>query len=541
MGRSTSRRGPFVTLLAAALLLLCVGTASAHNSFVRSKPGDGAELEALPKRVSLTFAKAVPLDTIQVVLVQASGARVDAKGFRHGPGGEQEVIVPLGQVDPGPLTLRWRLVNSDGHVVSGRVRLAVAAPTDTGPAATSETGAALPATSAPPPPVEPPVQDEAVLADAADGTWTTPDPLRWFLRVASFLGMVVVVGALVTAWQVWPGAAEQSRLRGLGILAALVVALSGAVQLLLLAADLTGEQPFAAWGGMETALSLDAGRAYAVRAALGLMLALLLALPGGGAGRWGFGALVSVGALATWAFAGHASSQRWPWIGVPVDVVHHAAAAAWLGVLAMLAFVVFRAAPIDDLVDAVQRFSLIAATAVAAVVATGIVQSLRLVGDPSALLGTTHGRVLLAKLALLGVMLYVADLNRRRVRSRFRRRETVTRPARRVLQRAMLTEAAIGVAVLAVTAALVVQTPGASEEDGANARSTAPARVTSGAPGPSDDDAAARAVLLQSVVSTVLGGPSCADCPSPFSFFSPDSPSPDAATTTTSTTTRARP
>ena len=117
MGWSTRTRGPVVTLLAAALLLLCVGTASAHNSFVSSKPADGAELEAPPKRVGLTFAKAVPLDTIQVVFVQASGARVEATGFRHGPGGEQEVIVPLGRVEPGPLTLRWRLVNSDGHVV----------------------------------------------------------------------------------------------------------------------------------------------------------------------------------------------------------------------------------------------------------------------------------------------------------------------------------------------------------------------------------------------------------------------------------------
>ena len=258
-----------------------------------------------------------------------------------------------------------------------------------------------------------------------------------------------------------------------------MVALSGAVQFLLLAADLTGEQPFAAWDGVETVLSLDAGKAYCRAGCTRARPRPAARATRRRVGRWGFGALVSVAALATWAFAGHASSQRWPWIGVPVDVVHHAAAAAWLGALAMLAFVVFRAAPIDDLVDAVQRFSLIAATAVAAVVATGIVQSLRLVGDPSALLGTTHGRVLLAKLALLGVMLYVADLNRRRVRSRFRRRETVTRPARRVLQRAMLTEAAIGVAVLAVTAALVVQTPGASEEERADAQSTAPARVTS--------------------------------------------------------------
>ena len=41
--------------------------------------------------------------------------------------------------------------------------------------------------------------------------------------------------------------------------------------------------------------------------------------------------LLSIGLLATWSFAGHSRSMRWPALGVPVDIVHHGAAAAWLG------------------------------------------------------------------------------------------------------------------------------------------------------------------------------------------------------------------
>lgn len=519
MGRPAITRVCRALPIAAAFLLLLAAPAVAHNSFVRSVPADGAELEDAPKRVTLVFAKAVPLETIQVVLVQASGARRQAEGFAHGQGGEREVRVPLGPVEPGPLTLRWRLVNSDGHVVSGRVRLAIAAAPETATGATqgADTAVAAPATT--PPPAEPdaPVAGEP-QADAAAGEWSTPDPVRWALRLLSFLAMVVVTGAIVTAWRVWPGAAAQPRLRWGAGLAALVVAVVAVVQLLLLASDLTGEQPLAAWEGVDPALSLDAGRAFAARAVLGVALALLVVAPGGARARWPLAAALAVAAFATWAFAGHASSQRWPWVGVPVDVVHHAAAAAWLGALGMLAVIVFRAAPLADLVDAVQRFSLVAATAVAAIVATGIVQSLRLVGDPAALVETTHGRVLLGKVLLLGVMLYIADLNRRRVRSRFRRPETVTLPARRVLQRAILTEAGIGAAVLAVTAVLVVQTPGTAADDASGAA------------------AGARPVILHRVVVIASGGAPCADCPSPPPpSSSHSSASPRVAATTTST------
>ena len=44
--------------------------------------------------------------------------------------------------------------------------------------------------------------------------------------------------------------------------------------------------------------------------------------------------------FGTWAYAGHSRSMQWPVVGVPLDIAHHMAAAAWLGGLGILTFVV---------------------------------------------------------------------------------------------------------------------------------------------------------------------------------------------------------
>jgi putative copper export protein len=74
-----------------------------------------------------------------------------------------------------------------------------------------------------------------------------------------------------------------------------------------------------------------------------------------------------------------------------------------------------------------------------------------------------HGRILLLKLVVLAGMLALADRNRRRVRSRFRSSEAATPTVRGALRRAMGAEAALGMAVLAITAALVVTAPNVSD------------------------------------------------------------------------------
>jgi copper transport protein len=178
---------------------------------------------------------------------------------------------------------------------------------------------------------------------------------------------------------------------------------------------------------------------------------------------------------------------------VPVTAVHVAAMTAWLGGLAALLAVVLRAGvrP-DDLATSLPRWSTAAFTAVSALVLSGVVQAVREVGSPTALVSTTYGRVLLAKVALVLAILAAAGVSRvwvqqrlgvHRARSGGRRRVTahafaaelpsVAEPAADraraqaegavehvpSLRRSVLVEAGLAVVVLALSAVLVGTPP----------------------------------------------------------------------------------
>jgi copper transport protein len=68
-----------------------------------------------------------------------------------------------------------------------------------------------------------------------------------------------------------------------------------------------------------------------------------------------------------------------------------------------------------ELATVLPRFSTMATGAVGVLVAGGVVLSVELVGRPSALLTTGYGRVLVAKVAVVGAALAVATRTRRAV------------------------------------------------------------------------------------------------------------------------------
>ena len=105
-------------------------------------------------------------------------------------------------------------------------------------------------------------------------------------------------------------------------------------------------------------------------------------------------------------------------IHLAADIVHLLAAGAWLGGLPMLALLFHRAlaaatADAHDVArEATRRFSVMGLIAVAALLATGIVNTWYLAGSLPALVGTDYGRWLLLKIALFGAMVATAAVNR---------------------------------------------------------------------------------------------------------------------------------
>lgn len=161
------------TLLAGAALATAVvlGTAlpaAAHDDLVGSTPTAGEMLATPPASVTLSYSA-------DVLTIGALVSVVDASGTDWAAGEPviemTDVTTPLKDGMPaGAYEIRWRVVSSDGHPISGLVPFTVeaSAVTEVVPSPTPEVTAA--ATSEP----EPEASAVPVADDAQDSLWDSP-------------------------------------------------------------------------------------------------------------------------------------------------------------------------------------------------------------------------------------------------------------------------------------------------------------------------------------------------------------------------------
>ena len=128
------------------------------------------------------------------------------------------------------------------------------------------------------------------------------------------------------------------------------------------------------------------------------------------------GALVATVAVAlTTSLTGHAAQWGDLSISVAADWVHLVASGIWGGGLCALSWVVFRAGAMrtsPHFASLMTRFSRLAGFCVIAVVLSGICSSWAQLGSIRALGTTDYGRVLLAKVLIVGGLLYLGAGNR---------------------------------------------------------------------------------------------------------------------------------
>lgn len=217
-------------------------------------------------------------------------------------------------------------------------------------------------------------------------------------RAASYVAIVAIAAIIATSALVWDGVWRHRVLRQVAQYALAATAVLAVVQLLVFASDIEGTAPWSAWGGVSVAFETDAGTAFGIRILLlgflGTVLYLVQRISE--QTRWLAAGAGTVMLLGTWALAGHSRSMRWPLLGIPLDIAHHAAAAAWLGGLAIVGLVAARECSVSELTGVVQRFAQLAAVSVGVIVGTGLLQGVRLVGNPARLFDADHGRYLVA-------------------------------------------------------------------------------------------------------------------------------------------------
>ena len=176
-------------------------------------------------------------------------------------------------------------------------------------------------------------------------------------------------------------------------------------------------------------------------------------------------ALLGLLALGLVAGASHAAAVEPGTAGaIAADVLHLAAAGVWVGGLAPLALLLHlasREAGADArpyAVLAARRFSRAALAIVLVLIASGSWNTWLQVGSVSALLGTPHGRLLVAKLAVFAAMLVLALINRRLI-PRLSRDVSIGRPAMQRLGRLVIGEAALALIVMGLVAVMSVTPP----------------------------------------------------------------------------------
>lgn len=169
------------------------------------------------------------------------------------------------------------------------------------------------------------------------------------------------------------------------------------------------------------------GLAWQIRIAALAVTVVLAAMPRSAAALPTLAALsLTAGvALATLAWGGHGAAGEGPagWLQLGADVVHLLAAGVWVGALAAFSLMLLRPhaamspTHIAAAIRALERFAVVGSIVVSLLIATGLINSLMLVGlaNVPTLPSTLYGQLLIAKLALFFGILLLAAANRFRL------------------------------------------------------------------------------------------------------------------------------
>jgi copper transport protein len=384
--RERRRIAQGLALLGTVLVLVLfggVGGASAHAALTGSDPQDGSVLKTAPTEVTLTFSESIGLldDSFRVLTPENRRVHTGDPGHAGDRSDTARVTLPKG-LGTGTFTVAWRVVSADSHPISGAFTFSIGKPSAT----------------APPVLVDP---------DGNTAAGTLYDAARYF----AYGGLALLIGAATFVLVCgFPGPVRRLLLTGWWILAGSTVAL-----LLLRGPYERGSGPADAFDPSVLSETLTSRPGLALLARLVLLgAAVFYPVREQARGRvvLALGGLLTVSLAVTWAVAEHASAGIQVPVAMVSSVLHLLSMAVWLGGLGALLTALYRSAePLPAAV--VNRFSRLALASVTVLVVTGVYQSWRGLGSWDALTSTSYGRLLLAKLVAVLVLLAGAGASRR--------------------------------------------------------------------------------------------------------------------------------
>jgi copper resistance protein C len=117
----TARRA----ILVGALALAAAGSAPAHSLLLESSPGAGSVLAGSPRELSLRFNNRIEKKLSTIHLRDEHGA-VRTAAVRVADGPADWLTATVDALPAGAWRVEWRVLSTDGHVVSGSFSFRVA-------------------------------------------------------------------------------------------------------------------------------------------------------------------------------------------------------------------------------------------------------------------------------------------------------------------------------------------------------------------------------------------------------------------------------
>ncbi|TLS40484.1 transporter [Streptomyces montanus] len=378
-------------LLGTLFLLGGAGTASAHSALRDTDPREDSVVKTAPKQVTLTFTESVGLSDDSIRILDPENRDVSVGGAAHAAGRSDTARVRLGDDLPdGTFTVAWRVVSADSHPIAGAFTFSIGKPSET--AAVAVGPAVNPATGV----------------------------LYGIARYAAYAAAALLIGAAAFLLACRPPSAEP--LRKLFRIGCWTLLASTVALLFLRGPYARGTGPTTAFDPSLLQNTLNSRPGWALLARLVVLGAATVFLVRLGRSEHRpeerpkpavlvSGSLLAVALAGTWAVAEHASAGIQVPVAMTSSVLHLLAMAVWLGGLAALLITLHRP-EIPLLAPPVARFSRLAFTSVAVLVATGVYQSWRGLGSWEALVGTQYGRLLVAKVGVVVLLLGAAAYSR---------------------------------------------------------------------------------------------------------------------------------
>jgi copper transport protein len=491
------RRWLLVGSLVLGAILGWAAPAGAHASVISSYPATGGHLPHAPATVSVVFDQPVKPDAGGLVLLDSNGTRIDVGVTSHPSPDTLRVGLPPALAD-GAYVANYTVTSVDGHVVSGGIVFLI------GHATPGQIGELARRSSS-----------QAGVIDKG-GQFLIYVGVLVAAGLAFFLAFILADGPERSRLGRWCMAAAVLGVGGMVITAGAQVQLTGG-----------GWVALAHWGQVRQVLGGKFGAQCAVQI-VGLALCLWSTRrANSGPAQFAafYGLLLSASAFVLF---GHAISSPERWLSIPADAVHVVFAAMWIGGLIGLVVVLRtrtrdarlagelalapdvhqdegsvgdRFAPrsfgshsgtatavlersvgprrpggggndpsgagpsiLWSTAEVVGRFSTMAGVSVAGLLVAGLLLAIAEVGSVTNLVDTAYGQILLAKIALVGLLLFMAGYNRFLLLPVLMKQSGRTGFARlgagwRRLLATVRVEAVGVLAVLAVTAVLANSTP----------------------------------------------------------------------------------